>query len=233
MPITLVAEATPAEELVALGLATRPELTESRELVGASEERLRQAKLAPLLPRLQVYYEAGTFGGGVDSSINNFNPRGDGGAGAVWDLTNLGFGNIAANRVSRLQVNQANINVSAVQAQVADEVNTAVQIARARREVLDIAQETVRQALEQFGKFYELSISKRDPNKGLDTLQPVLALGTLAQARMQYLNAVIEYNRAQFQLYTAMGRPSAEALPKAVPQPVAVPTAPAPYQPPR
>jgi outer membrane protein TolC len=120
-----------------------------------------------------------------------------------------------------------------VQAQVAEEVNTALQIARARREMLDGAQAAVRQADEEYRKFYELSISKRGPRDLLDTLQPVLALQTLAQARTQYLTAVIEYNRAQFQLFTAMGRPAAESLPKATPMPVTVPTVPPHYSPPK
>ncbi len=45
--------------------------------------------------------------------------------------------------------------------------------------------------------------------------------------------AVTDYNRAQFQLFTAMGRPSLEALPKATPTPVEVRVAPGPYKPSR
>ena len=233
VPIALVPEAAPAEELVNVGLVTRPEMAESQSLVGASEARLQQSRLAPLMPHVQVYYEAGVFGGGQDATLSNFNGRGDGGASLVWQLNNLGFGNLAANRVRRTQVSEANYHVLEVQAQVADEVNTALQIARARREMLDGAQAAVRQADEEYRKFYELSISKRGPRDLLDTLQPVLALQTLAQARTQYLTAVIEYNRAQFQLFTAMGRPAAESLPKATPMPVAVPTVPPPHQPPK
>ena len=72
-----------------------------------------------------------------------------------------------------------------------------------------------------------------EPKTDLDTLEPLLALQTLPRPAFQYLNAVVEYNRAQFQLYTAMGRPAADALPKSCATPVAVPTVPIPYQPPR
>jgi outer membrane protein TolC len=233
VPITLVAENAPADDLVSIGLLNRPEVAESRSLVGASETRLRQSQLAPLMPHVQVYYDAGVFGGGQDAILHNFNGRGDGGAALMWQLNNLSLGNVASNRIRRTQVNEANYHVQEIQAEVADEVNSAVQIARARREMLDNAQEAVRQALKEFDKFYELSISKRGPKDLLDTLQPLLALQTLAQARNQYLSAVIEYNRAQFQLFTAMGRPSAEALPKACATPVAVPTVPVPWQPPK
>jgi len=78
----------------------------------------------------------------------------------------------------------------------------------------------------------ELAFGLTGPKMALDTVEPLLALQALAQARNQYLNTVIDYNRAQFQLYTAMGRPAADAIPGATPAPVNVPAVPPPYQPP-
>jgi len=231
VPVVLVPETDSADDLIEVGLMTRPEVAEGRSLVAASETRQRQAKLSPLMPQLQISYGGGVFGGGQDSSMGNFNPRSDGVAGLVWDLKNIGLGNAALNRVRRIQVTEANIHVVEIQAQVADEVNTAVQIARARREALDSAQEAVSQASEVFRKLDELSFGTLGPKKTLDTVEPLLALQALAQARVQYLNAVIDYNRAQFQLFTAMGRPSDEALPKATAAPVPVPVVPGPYIP--
>ncbi len=65
----------------------------------------------------------------------------------------------------------------------------------------------------------------------LNTLQPIIALQTLAQARAGYLTQVIEYNKAQFRLYVALGQPPAEALLQAASVPVSVPVAPVKYQP--
>jgi outer membrane protein TolC len=233
VPVTLVSDDAPADELVNVGLATRPELAEGRSLVAASETQLRKSRFAPLMPRLDVSYVAGGFGGGQDDIIHNFNGRGDGAVSATWELRNFGLGNIAANRVNRTRVTEANLHVVEVQAQVADEVNAALQIARARREALDSAQEAVRQALELYRKVYDLSIARKGADQTLHTLEPVLALQQLSQARFQYLGAVIDYDRAQFQLYTAMGRPSAAALEKACRIPVSVPVVPAPPAPPK
>lgn len=233
VPIALVPENTSADELVGVGLATRPELTESRALVDASHLRLRQSQYKPLLPHLTVYYYAGTFGGGQDATMDMYNSRTDGGAGAVWQLDNFGLGNVAANRVFSAQERQANFHVQEVQAQVGDEVNAALQIVRARREVLGSAQAAVEQARIEYEKFFSLSIEMRGPRMALDTLEPLIALQQLAQSSYQYLAAVVEYNRAQFQLYTAMGRPSMDALPKATAEPVQVPVIPAPYQAPK
>jgi outer membrane protein TolC len=64
-------------------------------------------------------------------------------------------------------------------------------------------------------------------DKLYDALEPLTAEQALAQARSQYLDAVIEYNRAQFRLFTAMGQPPAEALPGAVAEKVKVSVVPA------
>jgi outer membrane protein TolC len=232
LPVVLVPEDAPVEQLVEVGVTTRPELAESRSLVAASEARLRQARLSPLLPSLQIVYQAGTFGGGQDSFLGHFNARGDGTAQAVWELRNLGLGYLAENRVHRTLVGEANLHAVEVQAQVADEVNSAVQIARARRQALDFAQEAVQQAIEMYRRLDLISFGMTGPKKELDSLEPLLAIQELARARTQYLGAVIEYNRAQFQLFTAMGKPPLEALPQAQPTPVSVPPAPTPYKPP-
>jgi len=49
-------------------------------------------------------------------------------------------------------------------------------------------------------------------------LQPIQAL---AQARTDYLNSVLAYNRAQFRLYRAIGRPPVASPPPATPLPAA------------
>jgi hypothetical protein len=39
----------------------------------------------------------------------------------------------------------------------------------------------------------------------------------MSHSRLEYLDAIIDYNRAQFQLYVALGRPPAAALAREVP----------------
>jgi outer membrane protein TolC len=43
-------------------------------------------------------------------------------------------------------------------------------------------------------------------------LEVVDSLRLLARAREKYVNSIIDYNRAQFQLYVALGKPPAELL---------------------
>ena len=59
-----------------------------------------------------------------------------------------------------------------------------------------------------------------------DPLQPLIAERDLNQARVGYLNAVIGYNKAQFQLYWALGQPPLQAPASARPQSIAFPVLP-------
>jgi outer membrane protein TolC len=233
LPITLIPEDGPIEPLIDQALQYRPELAESRALIAASEARLRQSRLEPFLPHLGVSYYGGTFGGGRNDFMGDFRGRGDGTVQAVWELRNFGLGNIAETRVRRAQVTEANLHALEMQALVADEVNSAVQVARARREELTHAQEAIRQAMEMFRRLDLISFGMTGKQKELESLEPLLAIQALAQARAQYLGAVMDYNRAQFQLFAAVGIPPLGLPPRSAVVPLEVPPAPPTYVPPQ
>jgi outer membrane protein TolC len=228
VPITLVAADASLDELAATGLMNRPELAESRALVSAALARWRQARTGPLLPRLEVDYFAGQFGGGINDETQRFGGRGDGLAQALWTLHNLGAGDVALARARRSQYDQSNYHVREVEAQVAAEVTAAVKLARARQRILERAQEGVRQAEKAWERILAWTLGVGFRKNTFETLEMLIAERDLNQARMQYLTEVIEYNRAQFQLYWALGQPPMDALPQATPLPVAVPATPPP-----
>src|SRR5262249_13810877 len=92
LPIEMVAgDASPAG-LVARGLTHRPEVAESRQLIGEAVERLQREKCAPLLPSILLGIGYGGFGGGTGGNIKNFNNSFDSVVGAFWEVRNLGFG---------------------------------------------------------------------------------------------------------------------------------------------
>jgi outer membrane protein TolC len=225
LPITLVPEdQVTLDELVATGLMNRPELAESRALVAAALARWRQARLSPLFPRLEAGYSAGTFGGGVNETVADFASRGDGTVQVVWELPGLGAGYVAATRAQRSLYNQANLHGTEVAARVAAEVTAAAKLSLTRRRALDNAQEAIRQAEIMWRKLKDIAYGVVGGK--FDPLEPLLAEQALNQARVQDLTQVIEYNKAQFQLYRALGQPPLEALPRAAAIPVRVPVAP-------
>src|SRR5205085_6381143 len=134
---------------------SRPELAESRALVEAALARWQQARLDPLLPRLDISYLAGDFGGGINSHLGNFNGRGDGLAQATWELRNLGFGDVARSRARRAQYDEANLHVTEVQAHVAAEIVAAAKLAATRLRSLGDAQGAVKEATEMWRRLEE------------------------------------------------------------------------------
>jgi outer membrane protein TolC len=228
VPVTLVPLQCALDELVATGLLNRPELGESRELVAAAVARWRQARVGPLVPRLDFSYFAGDFGGGINEKIGTFSGRSDGLVQLTWELHNFGAGDVARARERRSQVNQANLHVTEVEAQVAAEVTAAAKTALTRLRSLTASQKAVAEALETWRRLRAASFGMAGKQKLYEALEPLIAEQALAQARTQYLDGIIEYNRAQFRLFTAMGQPSIEALPKAVAEKVKVPALPEP-----
>jgi len=230
VPITLVPAGDSLDELVATGLLNRPELAESRELVAAAVTRWRQSRTAPLIPRLDVSYFGGDFGGGVNNKIGQYSGRSDGLAQLTWELHNFGAGDIARVRERRAQMNEANLHVVEIEAQVSAEVVGAAKVARHRQRTLKDSQAAVVEAVETWRR---LEIAAKEvlgdkKTRAIDALEPFIALQSVDQARTQYLNEVIEYNRAQFRLFTAMGQPPIDALPNAKAEPQKVPVLPIP-----
>lgn len=224
IPITLVPLDKDLDELVTVALLNRPELGESRAQREAAVQALQQARAKPLTPQVNVAYTGGGYGGGRNSFIGDYSGRGDGEASLVWNFDNLGFGNAALIREQRSLVTQAGYRILQVQAQVGREVSQAAKSARARVRTLTSAQNAVRQGIEMWRRLSEGAFGmvggKYNP------IDPLIAEQQLAQARNLYLTEVIEYNKAQFRLFTALGQPPLDALDRAGPEPTEIPIEP-------
>ncbi len=202
-----VADDCPLDDLIAQGWRCRPELAQARELVEAAILRLEQAKARPFVPSLALTYSGGGFGGGPGSFFGNFSGRGDFAAGLFWELRGLGLSDRGAIRLARAGRHTAEIDFTRVQAQVAADVVASYKARLAASEAMDDARESVAEALQSL----ELNLTNIRGGGGLpgatrpiEVLQPIQAL---AQARADYLLAVLSYNRAQFRLHRAIGRP--------------------------
>jgi len=185
---------------VATGLLHRPELAEQKQIVCEAAERLRREKYAPLVPSVLLGLSYGGMGGGLGTSIVNSNDRWDADAIAYWEVRNLGFGERAArNETSSLQ-HQAQMREVAAMDRVAREVVEAHTQVTKRRERIELAQRGVAAAQ----KSYALNVQRIENAQGLpiETLQSIQAL---TNAQRAYLNAVIDYNIAQFELSRAIG----------------------------
>jgi len=220
--LRLVSDSCSIDELITTGLRNRPELAESQALVQATLTRLKQAKLRPFIPSLAVRYSGGGFGGGVNSFFGNFDGRSDADVNLYWEVQNLGFADRAIAKQRAAQQRVANLELMKVQDRVASEVVRAEKARIAASRQMDEAGRALPEA--QASLTLNLTNIRRGAGlpgatRPIEVLQPIQAL---AQARADYLDAVLTYNRAQFRLYRALGRPT--RLEQDVKQPMPSPT---------
>lgn len=204
--LRLVPEDRPLGDFICQAFRNRPELAQSQELVQAALVRLKQAKLRPFVPSVAVTYAGGGFGGGKDSFFGNFGARGDIMASLFWEVQHLGFADRAAMRRSAADKKTAELELIKLESRIAAEVASSYETRLASAKQIDEAREALAEALESL----RLNLLNMRQGAGLpratrpiEVLQPIQAL---AQARLDYLDSVIAYNRAQFRLERAIGR---------------------------
>jgi outer membrane protein TolC len=207
MVIRLIGDACLIDDLIITGLQNRPELAESRALVEATLTRLKQARLRPFVPSLALRYSGGGFGGGVNGFFGNFNSRSDADVNLFWELQNLGFADRAIARQRAAQQRAAVLDLMKTQDLVAAEV------VRADKELIAASRQIVEAGRAVPEALNSLSLNLVNIRRGaglagatrpIEVLQPIQAL---VQARLDYLDAVLGYNRAQFRLFRAIGQP--------------------------
>ncbi len=229
VPVTFVEAGTEVDDLVNMGLANRPELQQGSAVAAAAQARLRQAQLGPFIPHFAVTYNGGTFGGGPDSQMSDFGATGFGQATAYWELHNLGAGDAALARTRETQLDEASIALADLRAQVAEDVTAAYRDVQASWQSLESAQLAVEQAIETWRRLRAASFGLVGAEHQYDPLQPLIAERDLAQARLDYLGAVIDYDKSQVRLYWSLGQPPREGVGQFHEQKLHVPVIPAPY----
>jgi outer membrane protein TolC len=208
VPITLVGDAVPLDELIAIAIDNRPDFASNREFLAAAWERVRKSQRTPFLPKVSVLDTGGNFGGGINSQMTDFKGRNVYQAQVIWELKNLGFGNRQDINAQRAIANQTEFQLTEVRARLMSEVVEASQLAAAKLESLRISQQAVDEAAELYRISREGTFNVIDAKNLFDALRPLQSIQTLNQARNNYLSAVIDFNRAQFRLYTALGCPA-------------------------
>ncbi len=206
--LRVVADDVPLDELVTTGLRNRPELATARAFVEETLVRLQQARLRPFVPSVAFRYSGGGFGGGRNEFFGDFASRSDADVNLFWESANLGFTDRAIRERRSAERREADLGFLKVQDTVAAEVVQAEKARIAARRQLERMATTTAAAV----RSVELNLATIRRAAGLpvaatrpiEVLQPIQAL---AQARTQYLDAVIDYNVAQFRLYHSLGRP--------------------------
>jgi outer membrane protein TolC len=219
LPVTLISPKEPVDALIPVGLTNRPELATQQAVVQATLLRLRQERLRPLIPSLVLQSDAtptGFLGGGVfgtgRDSLNHWSGRSDWDAEVVWQFRNLGLGNRGLITQRRGEQRQALVELFRIQDQVAADVTQAHAQVEAAAVRVGQAEAELKSALASYaGNLRGLSETVRAGELLQLVNRPqevVAALQQLQQAYINYYTSTNDYNRAQFQLFRALGYPS-------------------------
>jgi outer membrane protein TolC len=228
VPAPLVPEPIPLPELIAIALTQRPELRERQAAIRAAFLALRGAKLLPFSPNLLLGYSAGTFGGGSNLAsegivqpngtiltqprFDSFAAREDFDVVLYWSLKNLGVGNLAQIRLARSNLRSNQLQ----QVQVLDRVRTEVAEAYARTHARFAQIDTAERGVKSSQSAFKEDLLRTRNLEGLP-IEVLDSLRLLARSRKTYLDAIVDYNRAQFELYVALGQPPAAILARQIP----------------
>lgn len=195
-----VGDINDATGLIAQAYASRPELRKYAALQQAACWRVKQERLRPWLPILHVGASGGAFGGGPGSDFPNADGRSDLDLVAVWELQNMGLGNVANLRQRRSQFHQIELEWLDQRDRIAAQVAATAAAVGGLREQTTLAQETVALAAETVATQTELI--RQDESEPLELFE---ALKSLTMAGEEYVHAAAEYNRTQYRLMWATG----------------------------
>lgn len=207
LPIELIPESSELTSLIAQGQRVRPEVAERYALAEAQRAHARSQKLKPFIPHVNLGMSAGVFGGGVGSNVPGLDGRADVDAMLVWEVRNLGFGEQAARRESSSRYRQAVLSAQQVQDQIAADVRNAWHRIDAGRQQIVLARNNVNDA----GRVLEMNLERIQGLEGLP-LEAIQALNSVSSARLDLLQSIVDYNKAQASLLRAVGRPVSHVL---------------------
>ncbi|QEH33452.1 Outer membrane efflux protein [Aquisphaera giovannonii] len=217
VPQPLVPDPIPVNELIALGLLQRPELGAQRASIIQGILALQTAKLLPFSPTVYLGFSAGGFGGGsnlVRPILGGFGGRTDFDVAAYWTIQNLGVGNLAMIRGADANLQVRRFEQLEVLNMVREQIAESYARTHARFAQIETNEAATRSGLLSFTQdLTRIRYRSRDvlPIELLDSFR------LLAQARIDYADAIVDYNEAQFQLYVALGQPPANSLARPVP----------------
>jgi outer membrane protein TolC len=228
VPAAVVPDPIPLPELLTIALTQRPELKEQQAAIRAALLALQGARVLPFSPNVILGYSAGTFGGGsnlvaagipqADGTIlqeprfDSFAGRQDFDAVVYWSLRNLGLGNVALVRLAQSNLRASDLRRIEVLDRVRTEVASAYAATHARFAQIDTSERAVRYSQAGFEKDFQ----RTQQGVGLP-IEVVDSLRLLSRSRLAYLDAIVDYNEAQVELYVALGQPPADVLARPIP----------------
>jgi hypothetical protein len=223
LQITLFDPARPLDELIPIALCNRPELSSQQSLVAGVAERIRREKGRILMPSIMLngfqtpneYLQVGAQGFGANKNLNLWSVRDDFSPQVLWQLDALGIGNAARIKEQRGEQSRSIVELFKTQDMVAADVTRAQAKLQSAAVRTIQAERAMHEAIITYdGNYDGLAQTKRFDNILVQVYRPqeaVIALADLVYSYDEYFTTVAEYNRAQFEMFHALGYPALDA----------------------
>ncbi len=204
-PLRLVDTGQPSKILVETALQSGPGVQELQAILGLLED-MRAKGESPLhwLPTVQVTLGEGAFGA-MPGSQTDWANRWDIGVQARWNVTELMTGR-QRKRLADLKIQQAYLNYQDMRGKLTLGVQEACEAVHSATEQMDFAAVQIQHAEES----YKLSDMRlRENIKGRSPSEVLLAIRALVGARVSYLHALRDLDKAQIRLFVLTGAAAA------------------------
>jgi outer membrane protein TolC len=200
LPLDLVVTNATLNSLMTQAYSTRPELAQSRFSLKAARAARDGAKFGPLVPNLGAQVFVGGLGGGNKTSHRGLGESEDYAFTLGWRIGPGGLFDRGRIRAAEARLNLADLS----NAKLLDEVTRQVTESFALWQSFADQISTGRRALQAAEETLRLTQQRREFAVGV-VLEAIQAEQELTRSRLDYLNAIAEYNKAQYSLLKAIG----------------------------
>jgi len=186
---------------VAEALAARSELKQNGAFIAAAKETEKGAKYGPLVPTVGAQAFFGGLGGGRHDDLGNFDRQEDYGVGLSWRVGPGGIFDFDRQRATTARRKIAELTGE----QLRDEITRQVVEAATRADSMSDQLATAQRAIAAAEESFRLAQQRKEFGVGI-VLETVQTEQELTRARLDYLKAIAEFNKAQYALLGATGR---------------------------
>ncbi len=199
LPTTLLQ--TNLSSLVTEALTARPELKQNSALIASARETEKGAKYGPLVPSVGAQAFFGGLGGGRQDDVGNFDHQEDYVVGLSWRIGPGGIFDFDRQRATTARRKIAELTGE----QLRDEITRQVVEAATRAESMTDQLATAQRAITAAEESFRLAQQRKEFGVGI-VLETIQTEQELTRARLDYLKAIAQFNKAQYALLRATGR---------------------------
>jgi len=200
LPIALLHGESAQDVLIKQALDTRAELQQTQAQLQAAREAKKNAVYGALIPSLGAQAFMGELGGGKDSANGNYGSSRDYAVGLNWRFGPGGLFDFSRINAAKAKLNSAELTVEKTSNSIKRQVVEAQTRAQSTAEQLTAS----RNALSNATDTLRLTRERKQLGVGI-VLEDIQAQQELVRARTDYLNAITEFNKAQYELSKALG----------------------------